>query len=85
MIFERIITMKFNIGDKIKVTATGEGGVITDRMYSEARSTAMYIVKPEDGGRSIMRREDELEHPPHREGVEHRDRGSGKRGHRRDL
>ena len=56
--------MLYNIGDKIKVKATGEGGTVTDRMYSEARSTAMYIVKPEDGGRSFMRREDELALPP---------------------
>lgn len=53
--------MKFNIGDKIKVKVTGEGGIITDRLFSEAKGMAMYIVKPNDGGRSIMRREDELE------------------------
>ncbi len=53
--------MSFNIGSKIRVIATKENGTVTDRMFSEARGGYMYVVKPEDGGRSIMRREDELE------------------------
>lgn len=53
--------MNFNIGDEIRVRATGEKGTITDRMFSEAKGLYMYVVKPEDGGRTIVRREDELE------------------------
>jgi hypothetical protein len=51
----------FNIGDEVKVSRTKETGVITDKMYSEAKSTFMYVVKPNDSGRSIMRLEQELE------------------------
>jgi hypothetical protein len=53
--------MNFNIGDEIRVRATGESGVITDRMFSEGKGVFMYVVKPADGGRSIIRREDELD------------------------
>lgn len=57
--------MSYNIGDKIRTKVTKEGGTITDKMFSEARGCFMYIVKPDDNGRSIMRKEDELEelHP----------------------
>jgi hypothetical protein len=51
----------FNIGDEVKVSRTKETGVITDKMYSEAKSTFMYVIKPNDSGRSIMRFEQELE------------------------
>ena len=50
---------KFNIGDEVKVD--NEVGVITDRMYSEANSHFLYIIKPNNGGRSIMREESRLE------------------------
>lgn len=55
--------MKFSIGDEIRVRATGENGVVTDRMFSEGKGVFMYVVKPCDGGRSIIRREDELDEP----------------------
>lgn len=53
--------MEFQIGDKVRENQTNEVGVITDKMFSEARGIFMYVIKPEDNGRSIMRREDELE------------------------
>ena len=55
--------MGFSIGDKVRVIATNECGIITDKMFSEARGLFMYIIKPDDGGRAIMRKEDELEEP----------------------
>ena len=57
--------MKFSIGDEIRERATGNSGVATDRMYSEAKGVFMYVVKPSDGGRSIIRREDELDELRH--------------------
>ena len=51
----------FEIGNKVLVKDTAERGTITDKMFSEGRNIFVYIVKPEDGGRSIMRDEDELE------------------------
>lgn len=53
--------MSFEIGDKIRVKATAECGAVTDKMFSEARGAYMYIIKPSDGGRSFMRKEEELE------------------------
>ena len=52
---------KFNICDEVKDSRTNEKGVITDKMYSEARSTFVYVVKPNEGGRSFMRTECDLE------------------------
>ena len=52
---------KFNIGDEVRVIKTNESGVITDRMYSEANSIFMYIIKPHDGGRQIVRKEDDID------------------------
>lgn len=52
---------KFNIGDEVRVIKTNESGVITDRMYSEANSHFVYIIKPHDGGRSIVRKEDDID------------------------
>ena len=52
---------KFNIGDEVRVTNTNESGVVTDKMYSEAYSHFLYIIKPNNGGRSIMREESRLE------------------------
>jgi hypothetical protein len=52
---------KFNIGDEVRVTTTNESGVVTDRMYSEAKSLFLYAIKPHDGGRSVIRKESELE------------------------
>jgi hypothetical protein len=51
----------FNIGDHVSVCGTDVCGSVTDKMYSEARAIYMYVIKPDDGGRSIMREEDELE------------------------
>ena len=61
---------KFNIGDEVRVTNTNESGVITDKMYSEAKSYFIYIIKPHDGGRSIMREESHLE--PHSSAKEYK-------------
>lgn len=52
---------EFNIGDKVIDIASREVGVITDKMFSEARGCFIYIIKPEDNGRSYMRKRDELE------------------------
>ena len=53
--------MGFVIGEKIRVISTKERGTITDKMYSEGKQTNVYVVKPDDGGRSFMRKEAELE------------------------
>lgn len=53
--------MKFEIGSEVKEKQTNEVGIVTDRMYSEAKSCYMYIVKSKGYGRSIMRKDDELE------------------------
>ena len=53
--------MEFNINDRIREKKSGESGVITDKMYSEARDCFIYIIKPDDNGRSFMRSEDEIE------------------------
>jgi hypothetical protein len=53
--------MDFNIGEKVVDVATGIEGRITDRLYSEARSQHLYVIKPSDGGRSFTRNEDEIE------------------------
>ena len=50
----------FNIGDQVLVVSTNEVGVITDKMYSEAKSKFLYVIKPNDGGRSVIRKEDEI-------------------------
>lgn len=52
---------KFNIGDEVIVTRSNESGVITDRMYSEAKCHFVYVIKPHDLGRSIVRSENEIE------------------------
>ena len=41
-----------NIGDKVVDINSGIEGRITDRLYSEARSQFVYVIKPSDGGRS---------------------------------
>lgn len=51
----------FEIGNKVMVNDTAECGTITDRMFSEGRNLFVYVIKPDDGGRSIMRDEDELQ------------------------
>lgn len=53
--------MKYQIGDEVSVKVSGESGVITDRMFSEAKNIYIYAIKPNDGGRSILRKEDDLE------------------------
>ena len=53
--------MNYNIGQAVKVKLTNERGVITDKMFSEAKGLYVYIIKPDDGGRSIMRDEDAIE------------------------
>lgn len=52
---------KFNIGDEVRVPRDNESGVITDRMYSEAKCRFVYVIKPHGGGRSIVRSENEIE------------------------
>lgn len=52
---------KFNIGYEVIDSRTNESGVITDRMYSDAKNRYVYVIKPHDGGRSFMRDENEVE------------------------
>lgn len=52
---------KFSIGDEVRVPRTNESGVVTDKMYSEANSHYIYVIKPHDGGRSFARKESEIE------------------------
>lgn len=61
----------FEIGNKVIVTDTAECGTITDKMYSEGRGIYVYVIKPDDGGRSIMRDEDELQEAPKEESAEY--------------
>ena len=51
----------FNIGDKVVDINSGVEGRVTDRLYSEARSQFVYVIKPSDGGRSFTRQEDDIE------------------------
>jgi hypothetical protein len=54
--------MEFNINDRVIELATGESGVITDKMYSQARECFIYIVKPDDSNlRAHTRTAEELE------------------------
>jgi hypothetical protein len=53
--------MEFNIEDRVREKKTGESGVITDKMFSEARDCYIYIIKPDDGGRSFMRGGEDIE------------------------
>ena len=62
--------MSFNIGDEVRVRLTDESGVITDKMFSEAKGVYVYVIKPHDGGRSIMRDGDALEEYSKREEYE---------------
>lgn len=52
---------KFGIGDEVRDTSTNESGTVTDRMYSEAKSKFLFVIKPHNGGRSFVRPEDEIE------------------------
>lgn len=52
---------KFNIGDTVIVSNTYHVGVITDKMYSEARNMFLYTIKPDNGGKQISRTEDDIE------------------------
>lgn len=52
---------KFNIGDKVMIIDTEECGTITDKLYSEGKGIFVYVIKPDDGGRSVMRDEDEIQ------------------------
>jgi hypothetical protein len=59
---ERKNKMEFNINDRVIEVATGESGVIIDKMFSQAKDCFIYIVKPDDSNcRTHMRREEELE------------------------
>ena len=60
----------FNIGDEVRVPYTNESGVITDRMYSEAKSQFLFVIKPHGGGRSFVRKEDDIE--PFHKPIEYR-------------
>jgi hypothetical protein len=54
--------MEYNINDRVIEVATGESGVITDKMFSQAKECYIYAVKPDDNNcRVHMRREEELE------------------------
>lgn len=52
---------EFNINDKVRVKNTGEIGVVTDKMYSEAKQEYLYAINPSDMGRSIIRKKSEIE------------------------
>lgn len=52
---------KFNIGDEVRVPRTKESGTITDKMYSEANDHYLYVIKPHDGGRSFIRKHNDIE------------------------
>lgn len=56
--------MNFNIGDKVIEISTGIEGRITDKLYSEANSQFLYIIKPSDGARSFTRDGDDIELAP---------------------
>ena len=45
-----ILNNTFNIGDEVIVSLTKETGIITDKMYSEAKGGYMYVIKPNGGG-----------------------------------
>lgn len=51
----------FNINDEVKVKGTNEVGCITDKMFSEVKGCYVYVIKPTKGGRSFMRKEEDLE------------------------
>ena len=53
--------MSFNIGEEVRVELTDEIGVITDKMFSEAKRCFMYIIKAHGSGRTLMREESALE------------------------
>ena len=50
----------FKIGDSVFDTKTNKSGVITDILYSHANEENVYYIKPDDGGRSFTRSEDEI-------------------------
>ena len=53
--------MNFNIGEEVKVTLTDESGIITDKMFYEAKRCFMYLIKAHGTGRTIMKEESALE------------------------
>lgn len=55
------IMSKFKIGDGVRVPRLNKTGVVTDVMFSEASRVFMYFIKPDDGGRSFTRAEEDLE------------------------
>ena len=62
--------MDFNVGDQVRETATGIVGTITDRMFSESRGEYLYVIKPDDGGRSFTREGGKIE--PNRVHIEYK-------------
>ena len=53
--------MEFQIGEPVLDVQTNQSGNITDKLFSEARGTFVYVIKPHSGGRSFMREEEDLE------------------------
>lgn len=53
--------MSFKIGEEVRVKLTDESGVITDKMFSEAKGYFIYVIEPHDGGKSFMRNGEQLE------------------------
>lgn len=53
--------MEYNIGNRVKEKATDVCGTVTDRMFSEQRGEYIYVIKPDDGGRSFMREGGKIE------------------------
>ena len=52
---------EFTIGDVIFENKTNKSGVIVDKLYSHQNECNLYFIKPNDGGRSFTRREDEIQ------------------------
>ena len=54
--------MSFNIGEEVKVkNFNGIIGVITDKMFSEAKGLYIYVIEIRDSSMKIMREESQLE------------------------
>lgn len=51
----------FKIGDVVFEKRTQKSGVIVDKLYSHQHEMNLYFIKPDDGGRSFTRREDEID------------------------
>ena len=53
--------MSYNIGEEVRVKLTDERGVITDKMFSEAKGIYIYVIKSHDCDMLFMREGSQLE------------------------